>query len=1040
MANSKISASLAENPFPGLRPFDVAESPLFFGREHQVEELLRKLALYHFVSVVGTSGSGKSSLVRAGLLARLYNGYNAGGSSEWLIAIMRPGANPIFNLAKALFHQNVFGIGKENRSKVDDAFEILNESALGLVQIVRANIKRGTNILILADQFEELFRFASENDLEAQKHATQFVNLLIEAVRQQDAGIYVVITLRADFLGDCAAFEGLPEAINDGQYLIPRLNREHYKLVVEGPVNYAHGKIAPRLVQQLLNDMSNNQDQLPILQHALMRTWENREKTGEPGEPMDLVNYNAIGTMEHALNQHANEAFAELNEKQKKLAELIFKCITVKGSDNRGIRRPTRLKDICAITKASEKSVIETLEVFRKSGRGFIMPPVGVELLPETMVDISHESLMRNWKRLEQWVDEEFDSAQMYQRLSDAAVLFQAGAAGLWRDPELSVALEWKEENDPHKAWAEQYNEHFEKSMHFLEESIAGKERMLAEKKRRRLITNVIVIVFLLCAGALTLWAVIEQNIAFKSAKEAIKQQSKAESAEKTAVKSAAEAEKNFNIAEEQRKMALDQTGKAEKQKLEAERQRRLADIQTIQTRIQRNKAELAKLSAEQSEKRAKIEKQLAQDEKAKADSLKVLALSNEQVAQDQSQYNLAKFLAGQSIGYGKDNDEKNVKGLLALEAYKLNLTNKKDSFNADIMTALYDANKAFSDNDKYILKGHSGIVKGLAISPDNRYLASGGDDGKLILWDLQAAQHESSTLMSGDNEFTSLAFSSDNKWLAASSGHFIYLWSVNNIKDKPLKLSVHADKITCIAFANNELISVGLDKMIIYYNLQNNTQSKDTLGKPILSLAYSKEKNLVAVGTEDGSIYLINKNEKDNVPTLLIKDKAGSEVTGLSFNDDGSVVAAAFSDGSLKIYYTDQPDAPLANKLGKHKSALAEALSGHKTALSAVAFGRGNLLASSGLDGKVKLWEWNTSYPAIVFSEHDGWVTCMAIGPGGKKVYSGGKDKNIFIYDIDKQDIVNRLEKKITRNLSPLEWNNFMGDLPYQKIIPGLQ
>ena len=129
-----------------------------------------------------------------------------------------------------------------------------------------------------------------------------------------------------------------------------------------------------------------------------------------------------------------------------------------------------------------------------------------------------------------------------------------------------------------------------------------------------------------------------------------------------------------------------------------------------------------------------------------------------------------------------------------------------------------------------------------------------------------------------------------------------------------------------------------------------------------------------------------------------------------------------------------------MANKLEKHKSALAEALSGHKTGLSAVAFGRGNLLASAGLDGKVKLWEWATNYPAIQFSEHDNWVTCMTMSPDSKKIYSGGKDKNIIIYDIDKQDIVNRLEKKITRNLSPLEWNNFMGDMPYQKIIPGLQ
>jgi len=1029
---------LSENPFPGLRPFDVAESNLFFGREHQVDELLRKLSLYHFVSVVGTSGSGKSSLVRAGLLAKLYNGYNAGGSSDWTIAIMRPGANPILNLAKALFNENVFGVGKENRAKVDEAVGILNESSLGLVQIVRSNIKRGSNILILADQFEELFRFAGEDDKDAQNHAAHFAKLLIEAVRQQDSGIYVVITLRADFLGDCSAFEGLPEAINDGQYLIPRLNREHYKLVIEGPVNYAHGKIAPRLVQQLLNDMNNNQDQLPILQHALMRTWESREKTGVPGEPMDLVNYEAIGTMNHALNLHANEAFDELNEKQKKLAELIFKCITVKGSDNRGIRRPTKLIDICTITKSKEKSVIETLEVFRRTGRGFIMPPSGIELLPEMVVDISHESLMRNWKRLEEWVDEEFESAQMYHRLSEAAILFQNGVAGLWRDPELSVVLEWKEKNKPHEAWARQYNEHFEKSMHFLDESIAGKERMLAEKKRRRLITNIIVIIFLLSAGALTLWAVIEQGIAFRSAKEAIKQTSIAERSEKTAIEKAGEAERNFEIGEEQRKKAEEQTQKAEKQKLEAERQKKLADIQTIQTRIQRNKAQLAKLSAEQSEEKAETEKKIAQDEKNVADSLKKEALFEKGTAENMRIYENAKNLALKSLDYGKNNEDNNLKALLALWAYKLNLTNKNDSFNSDIMSALYQANKAFDVNDDRILRGHTDEVKGLAASPNGKYLASAGADGKVILWDLQVPKPSPTILFSG-NEFYAIAFSPDNKWLAASSDQKIYKWNLAQPDQKPEILTGHTDKITSIAFTTDHLVSGGLDKMMISYNLTDNKVQKDSFDSRIKALAFSGSKNLIGVGCEDGSIYMVNEVGSDK-PELLVKP-GGVQVSALSFNYSGNNIAVAYTDGSLNVYYTEPRKEPLANKISYAKTGLVKALAGHKSALSAVAFGRGTLLVSAGLDGNVKLWQWTSDLPPVTFSEHDNWVESMAISPDGKKVYSGGKDKNIIVYNIDEKDIVNRLEKKITRNLTPLEWNNFTGDdIPYQKLIDNVQ
>jgi len=1034
VTDTKNSGSISENPFPGLRPFDVAESHLFFGREHQVDELLRKLTLYHFVSVVGTSGSGKSSLVRAGLLAKLYNGYNIGEGSKWLIAIMRPGANPILNLAKSLFSEQVFGTSKDVRARIDAAVELLNESPLSLIQIIRANIQRGTNILILADQFEELFRFSNESDPESQKHAAHFVQLLIEAVRQHDAGIYVVITLRADFLGDCSAFEGLPEAINDGQYLIPRLNREHYKLVIEGPVNYAHGKIAPRLVQQLLNDMSNNQDQLPILQHSLMRAWENTLKFGVEGDPMDLAQYKAIGTLKHALNQHANEAFAELNEKQKKLAALIFKCITVKGSDNRGIRRPTKFKDICEITRAKDKDVLETLEVFRKSGRGFIMPPADVELLPEMMVDISHESLMRNWKRLEEWVDEEYESAQMYQRLSEAAILYQNGVAGLWRDPELSVALEWKEANNPHEAWAKQYNEDFVKSMRFLDESIEGKERMLAEKKRRRLVTNIIVIIFLLSAGGLSLWALIEQNIAFKSANEAISQKSKAEGAEKTAVKSAAEAEKNFNIAEEQRKKALEQTEKAENQKTEAERQKRLADIQTLQTRIQRNKAQQAKIAAEKSEKKAEEEKKLAQEEKIMADSLRIISNQNEELAKEQNQFAVAHSLAIESSNQNEDKDQK---ALLALEAYRLNLKNKNDSFDAYIMTALFDADKAFNDRDKYVLKGHAGLVKGLAASSDGKYLASSGDDGKVLLWDMTEAKPKSTEIISGTNEFNSVAFSADNTILAGCSDQKIYIWKVSDLKQKPLILSGHTGRITSLVFGEGVLISGGLDKMIIVESLKDNSLRMESVNSSVISLAYSKTTKMIAVGCEDGSIFMFAENNKDSRPGLLIKER--SQVTGLSFNDTGDKIAGAFSDGSLNLYYTNQPNSPLANKIKNRNSGLVQALTGHKSALSAVAFGRGTLLASAGFDRKVKLWQSETLAEPVVFTEHDDWVTSMVMSADGKRIYSGGKDKNIIIYDIDEKDIVNRLKKKVSRNLTPMEWSHFMEGIPYQKTVDSL-
>ena len=272
-----------ENPFPGLRTFDYKEEHLFFGREKHIHDLIKKLELHHFVAVVGTSGSGKSSLIRAGLLPAIHKGKLGTRTDEWLIASMKPGNTPLKNLAEALAEKNVFGSGDETKdaSLYRDLSTLINQSSLGLVQAVRNLVTGNKRLLILVDQFEEIFRFADEGAEKNSPESNAFAKLIIDSVRQRDIPIYVVLTLRSDFLGDCVRFEGLPEAINDGHYLVPRLNREQNKSAITGPVDYAHGKISPRLVQLVINDLGDNPDQLPVLQHALMRTWDKWTETAE---------------------------------------------------------------------------------------------------------------------------------------------------------------------------------------------------------------------------------------------------------------------------------------------------------------------------------------------------------------------------------------------------------------------------------------------------------------------------------------------------------------------------------------------------------------------------------------------------------------------------------------------------------------------------------------------------------------------------------------------------------------------------------------
>lgn len=479
------------NPFPGLRPFETDEYELFFGREGQSDALISRLQRAHFLAVVGTSGSGKSSLVRAGLLPALSGGMMDGGSG-WRIAIMRPGSDPIGNLALSLADKDVLlnaggGLSEAEAQAVIEA--TLRRGALGLVEVARqARLAEHEKLLIVVDQFEELFRFrAARAASSTGDDAAAFVKLLLEAARQSELPIYVVPTMRSDFLGDCAQFQGLPEAINDGQYLIPRMTRDERRFAITGPVGVTRGKITEPLVNRLMNDVGDNPDQLPILQHALMRTWEHWAVHRRNGEPIDLKHYEAVGTMAEALSRHADEAFNDLpDERSRLIAEILFKTLTERGADNREIRRPTSLEDICAIAGARAAEVSAVVEVFRGGGRSFLMPPADVVLKPETVIDISHESLIRNWDRLQEWVAEEAQSARIYRRLAEAAVLHREGKEGLAIDPALQIALDWRAQQKPNAAWANRYHFEFDTAIAFLDASRAHRDAAIAEQERER--------------------------------------------------------------------------------------------------------------------------------------------------------------------------------------------------------------------------------------------------------------------------------------------------------------------------------------------------------------------------------------------------------------------------------------------------------------------------------------------------------------------------------------------------------------------------
>ncbi len=525
-----MMAKLSIHPFPGLRPFEANEDELFFGREGQSEEILRRLREHRFLALVGSSGSGKSSLIRAGLLPYLHGGFLGDAGSRWRVAIFRPGGNPIGNLAAALNDPAVLGQRTapflSPHEKTDSAADeraaeaeqdvmllevSLRRSGLGLVDTVRlARLPEHDQVLVVVDQFEELFRFAGATGKSGgEADAAAFVKLLLEASAQRELPIYVVITMRSDFIGDCARYRDLPEAVTGGLYLIPRMTRAQRRAAIIEPVRVGGGTIAPRLVVRLLNEVGDDPDQLPILQHALMRCWDYWSTQGGEGRPIDIDDYLAIGRMAEALSLHADEAFDGLpDDRFRGIARRMFQALTEKGSDNRETRRPTTIATLAEVTNAPVADIARIIEEFRRPGRSFLVPAVPVAVDRSTLIDISHESLIRNWQRLRQWVEEESESVKIYRRLAETAVLYERGTAGLWNDPDLTHALKWRAKEEPNAAWADRSYPGFDKAIAFLEKSRVARdsERRQRDFRRRRalvasLATAAVLGVFAVMAG-----------------------------------------------------------------------------------------------------------------------------------------------------------------------------------------------------------------------------------------------------------------------------------------------------------------------------------------------------------------------------------------------------------------------------------------------------------------------------------------------------------------------------------------------------------
>src|SRR5215211_2943882 len=460
VAEPPDSSGLEICPFRGLAPFDAAHAEYFAGRERLTAELVARLVGSTLLTVIGPSGSGKSSAVRAGLLPALAEGI-VPGAERWRQAVMRPGAHPLAELSRTLGRAVPETGTRDPAPWIADALERLSD---------------GERLLLAVDQFEETFTACRD---EAERAA--FLDALVEGAADQDERLVIVLAIRADFYGRCAEHAELSTLVSANQVLVGPMRRDELRRAIELPARRAGLRVEPRLVAALVGDVVGEPGGLPLLSAALLELWQRRE-----GRTLRHRAYESTGGVDGAVARLAESAYERLSEDERHRARPLL--LRLAGDDDAATAFVRRRVPLDELELNSDEETARALAVFTESR---------LLTVDDGAVEVAHEALLSEWPRLRSWLEEDAEGRRLHLHLIGAAREWRDSGrdpAELYRGARLTAALDWAAEHDP------ELNE-LERA--FLDESQSASEREAERQRRavRRLRTSLAGVGVLLAAA-----------------------------------------------------------------------------------------------------------------------------------------------------------------------------------------------------------------------------------------------------------------------------------------------------------------------------------------------------------------------------------------------------------------------------------------------------------------------------------------------------------------------------------------------------------
>ncbi|MBE8988196.1 caspase family protein [Nostoc sp. LEGE 12450] len=406
VVNSTVKIS-AICPYKGLSYFDCTEADanLFYGRTALTDELLEKVRSGNFLAVLGASGSGKSSVVRAGLLYQLKLGRRLSSSDTWQLKIFRPGINPLQNLALAFVESDLSDI--ERASQLAKAEELIAKGAVGLGQLITA--AQTQRVVLVVDQFEEAFTQCQ--DITKRQ---QFFECVLGALQRDDNKLCLIITMRADFFGKCLEQEygGLAKKIQEHLVTVTPMNREELETAIIKPAEYMNLAVELELVSQMIADVENSPGSLPLLQYTLTELWQQRTE-----ERLTLTMYSKLGGVRGTLQTRATQVYESLSLEEQQATKRIFLELTQLGEGTEDTRRQVVQRDLVSSqhSEALINKIIQRLADEKLVVTSTLSNQIAV-------VDVAHEALIRHWLLLRKWIEESRDILRQQRKIEAAAI------------------------------------------------------------------------------------------------------------------------------------------------------------------------------------------------------------------------------------------------------------------------------------------------------------------------------------------------------------------------------------------------------------------------------------------------------------------------------------------------------------------------------------------------------------------------------------------------------------------------------------------